>query len=135
MNMSRSQYFLDWHKKYNQITKNIIANYASFCTNFNQLLVSPDAIILKSSNPTPFNNLRNSLLSKVNLPEGTKMPPKIAHTTIARFNKVIDLNTTINQTRSVEVNYTECIKKFTLLKDLKPPDFNPKVIETYYLDS
>ena len=50
-NKTRHEYFLEWYDKYNQTTKDIINSFSPFQIIFNQLEVSPNAIIIKSSNP------------------------------------------------------------------------------------
>jgi hypothetical protein len=134
-NKTRHEYFLEWYDKYNQTTKDIINSFSPFRIIFNQLEVSPNAIIIKSSNPKKFNVIRNHLLQKTNLPKGTRLPPSIAHCTIARFNKQIDLRLIINEVKSLRVDLVEEIKEFALVKDLVPPAFNPVVIETYRLNN
>lgn len=131
--LSRAEHFKLWHKKYSKPTRAAIGSFSPFDVTFNEVVVSQGAIIIKSPDSKPFNDIRNRLLSEVELPEGTKMPPDIAHCTIARYATALDLNDVRYQTSGLEIDLTERITQFSLIKDMVPPDFNPTVIETYGL--
>jgi hypothetical protein len=129
----RKQLFADWHEQFNQIVSKTIAALPPSEINFSELEVSPRAIIVRSTDPKIFNEIRSNLLAKMNLPHGTKMPPDITHCTVARYNTPLDMDDVIERTSELKVNFTEHIREFKLLKDLGPPTFDPKTIEEYVL--
>ncbi|HSX17286.1 MAG TPA: DUF1868 domain-containing protein [Patescibacteria group bacterium] len=131
--LSRKQHFVNWQEQYSQAAKDVIASFPSFSAMFNRLEVSQRAIILKAADPKPFNEIRSRLLENIVLPQGTKLPPDIAHCTIARFNKPIDLDDAQSRAQAIACNFTERIQVFKLLKDLGPPDFTPTLVDTYSL--
>ncbi|HSW65698.1 MAG TPA: 2'-5' RNA ligase family protein [Bacillota bacterium] len=131
--LSRKQHFTKWYERYNQITKDTIAGFGPVCFTFNQLQVSPNAIIIKAKDPAPFNDIRAALLAKIVLPEGTKQPPDIVHCTLARFAKAIDLDEATAALKTLAVNFEECITEFRLEKDISPPNFRHTTVETYKL--
>lgn len=130
--LSRKQYFMNWYEAYNQTVKKVIALFPSIKATFNQLHASPGAIILQAANPQPFNDIRDALLARTVLPPQTKMPPGIAHCSVARFSEAMDLTVVRERASAVTVNFDEHIREFKLVKDLGP-DFKPIVIETYRL--
>jgi hypothetical protein len=130
--LPRKQHFMNWYERYNDTVKEIIAHFPSTSIIFNQLHVSPAAIILKAESPQPFNDIRDALLVRTVLPAQTKLPPDIAHCTIARFNKAVDLNAARERASAIAVDFDEHIREFKLMKDLGP-DFNPSIIEAYGL--
>lgn len=132
--LSRKEHFRHWYERYNDTAKEVIAQFGPIEATFNELYVSPAAIILKAADPGPFNAIRTALLARIVLPEQTKMPPGIAHCTIARYNKVIDLDNAREQTRPIVVNFDTSISEFKLMKDLGP-DFHPIVEDVYTLNN
>ena len=131
--LSRAEHFRLWHEKYNRLTRDVIASFLPFDLKFNEVQVSQGAIIVKSPNPRPLNEIRTKLLSEIELPGGTKTPPDIAHCTIARYNKALDLDDVRLRTGELGIDFTEHVTHFSLVKDLVPPDFNPTIIEMYDL--
>ena len=131
--MTRQQHFQQWYEMYAQITKEVLADVAPFAITFDQLLVSKRAIIIMAAESRPFNDIREALLAKIRLPEGTKLPPDITHATLARFNRAIDLDDAVQLATGIQVNFTEHIEVFSLVKDLGPPHFNGTPIQTYPL--
>lgn len=131
--ISRQEHFRRWYEAYNQIVPETLADLPPCSLTFNELHVSQRAIIIKAADPAPLNDIRAQLLARISLPQGTKTPPDIAHSTLARFNTAIDLEGAVYRTRKIAVNIVEPIKEFSLVKDLGPPDFNGTPMQTYPL--
>ncbi|HSW36868.1 MAG TPA: hypothetical protein VLG37_00695 [Candidatus Saccharimonadales bacterium] len=134
-NLPRKQLFSDWYRHYSEIAKEIIGQFSDFSLDFNTLEISPSAIIIKASDPGPLNNIRSALLSKTTLPRKTKLPPDIAHSTIARFTKATELERLREIIGSIKVNINEHIESFKLIEGLAPPILDPKEITNYPLNS
>ena len=130
---SRENHFKNWYVKHNEQTREIIAGFPPLSTTFNEVRVSQGAIIIKAFNSSPFNEIRDKLLARIELPQGTKTPPDITHCTIARFNQSVDLGDIHLQTKGLKIDLTERITTFSLVKDLVPPDFRPQIIEIFGL--
>jgi hypothetical protein len=128
---SRQKLFEEWHEQYNQQTAATIADLSPCSITFTELEVSPRAVIVKTARSGSFNDFRAKLLSNIALPQGTKTPPDITHCSLARFNESLDFDILIELTGAIKVGIPEHISRFMLLKDLGPPSFTPKVIETY----
>jgi hypothetical protein len=133
--LSREQHFLNWFEQYDQTVGKVIADITPFDITFNQIEVSSRAIIVRTTNSQPFNDIRAKLLSQVDLPVGTKLPPDITHCSLARFNTVLDVEEVSRLVGAIAVGFTERISHFKLLSDLGPPHFDPRTIQTYKLHS
>lgn len=130
---SRRELFEQWHKHYSDTVKEVLAGQPPLTLHFSELVVSPGAIIIKTENSQLFNDIRSKLLSRIELPAGTKLPPDITHCSIARYSKSIDLEQAQQTTRELGVDLDLPVKQLKLMNDLVPPDFNPNSIETYEL--
>lgn len=122
-----------WQRNYGQTIKDMIATFPSASLHFDQIRVSQRAIIVQAADPDALNEMRAALLSKTELPEGTNLPPDIAHMTIARFSEAIDLDDAEQRTKPLSIDHHEYLTAFSLLRDITPPDFNVVVIDTYPL--
>ena len=132
-NVPRKQIFDDWYKNYNQTVLETLAEIPLFDISFIKLEVSQRAIIARLTNSQVFNDIRAEILSRIRLPEGTKLPPDITHVSLARFNKSVDLVKVIDKTKDIKVNFSENLSNFQLLKDLGSPRFEPRLIQNYPL--
>lgn len=130
---SRRELFEQWHKQYKDIVREVLAEQPQLTLHFSELVVSPGAIIIKTAESQQLNDIRAKLLSRIKLPEGTKIPPDITHCSIARYGKSIDLEQAQYATRELSVDLDLPVKQFKLMNDLVPPDFNPRCVETYNL--
>ena len=127
----RYELFARWNAQYGQSVSEILSEIAIFEISFSEIEVSERAIIVRSATSDNFNGIRSKLLSKIDLPKGTKLPPDITHCTLARYNRSLDLEKVIARTQHLRCDFTEPIAAFKLLKDLGPPSFDPKTIQEY----
>ncbi|HUB93959.1 MAG TPA: 2'-5' RNA ligase family protein [Verrucomicrobiae bacterium] len=130
--LSREEHFMQWCTRYNDIAREVIAQFQPIDITLSELRVSPAAIILKAADPGPFNVIRQALLKNTVLPTQTKIPPDIIHCTIARYSKEVCVDDIMGQVSSIPVNINFQIREFKLMKDLGP-DFHPTVLQTYRL--
>lgn len=130
---TREQYFQDWYASYNETVKEVLGSIEPFDLHFTELLVSQRAIIIKSADSKVLNDIRKALMERTQLPSGTKVPPDITHSTLARFNKPIDLEEARRLTAEISVNIAEHVTEFSLVRDLGPPDFNGTPMQAYTL--
>ncbi len=130
---SRRQYFDEWYAAYNETVKDVLSTIEPFNISFTELLVSPRAIIIKSLESEALNSIRETLLKRISLPPGTKIPPDITHSTLARFNTPVNLEEAKSRTTKISVDIHEHISEFSLVRDLGPPDFNGSPMQVYPL--
>ncbi len=127
----RNELFTNWYEHYSHQVGETLADVPSFNLTFSEIEVSARAIIVRTATSEAFNDIRTKLLSKIELPKGTKLPPDITHCTLARFNRSLNLEEAIKLTQNIPCDITENITSFKLLKDLGPPTFEPKTMQIY----
>lgn len=131
---SRQRLFEQWYDQYNLAAREVLSTFAPFDVVFDELLVSQRAIIIKTKQSEELNKIRAALLSKIELPEGTKTPPDITHSTLARFSAPVNLELARAKVKDIPVEATQHITEFVLAKDLGPPIFNGVPMERYSLE-
>ncbi len=129
----RNELFTNWYHQYSHQVTETLGDLPPITITFSEIEISARAIIVRSVSSKAYNDIRSKLLSKIELPKGTKLPPDITHCTLARFNSALNLEETIRQLRNIQCNITENVTSFKLLKDLGPPTFEPKTIQLYNL--
>ena len=111
----------------------LLATTKKFTITLDTIEVSPQAVILRSSNSDYLNNLRADIVASMPLSQETRTPPDITHSSIARFIKEVDVETV----QQVIDRITPCIKieidELTLLKNLVMPLEKYEVIQTFPL--
>lgn len=130
---SRNELFTTWYKQYNHKVDKKVADLPSFNITFSEIEVSARAVIVKSATSEAFNSIRSEILSKMELPTGTKQPPDITHCTLARFSRILSIEEVTKLTQNIPCDITEMISSLKLMKDLGPPSFEPKTIQVYNL--
>jgi len=129
---SRKEHFQHWYEMYNGAAQDTLARFSPVDLNFNELIASKGAIIIKTADSTPFNDIRAELLKNTVLPAQTKVPPDITHCSLGRYSKAVDLETVQEKVREIMVDINETVHEFKLMKDLGP-DFNPVELGSYFL--
>jgi hypothetical protein len=80
------------HKEeYENIPEQILSAMPKFTIALDVIESSPQAIIVRSSNPSSFNLIRSQLVQNMQLPTETRTPPDIIHSSIARYVLEVDL--------------------------------------------
>lgn len=100
---------------------------------FNEMVVSPQAVILKTQSGERFNAIRRDLLDKLPLPAETSAPPDIIHTSIARFTQEIDLELVGRAAGKLDIELKETTTEFQLVHNIVPPLLKYKTLQTYLL--
>lgn len=120
-------------QEYRNVPKKVLSDFERQSVIFDTIEVSQNAIIIRASDSEFFNLLRKELTSSLTLPQETKNPPDVTHSTIARFSKEVDLNKIQQMLSSLKFEHREDVDEFRLLTDLVPPDFNHKTLEVFSL--
>jgi hypothetical protein len=102
-----------------------LSNTPKFTITFDTIEASPQAVIVKASDSSKFNSIRAELTANIQLPDETRTPPDITHTSIARYVKEIVARHRIK----IEEEVTE----FKLIKTEIPPLQKYEVLKTYAL--
>lgn len=106
-----------------------------FSVIFNQIEVSKDAIIIRTQDGTPFNEIRAKLLGNISLPAVTKRPPDIIHSSIARYQQAVNMETVQAVAANHHIDFTEEIAEFKLLRTTVPPLLEYEELASFALES
>jgi len=120
---------------YENVPAQILKNFKPIKVHFNAVAVSPQAIFISGEDDGDgsFNKIRKELTDKMPLPDETKLPPDIVHSSIARFTEVLDLGKLKQIVAKHTISCDEFVKEFKLVNVLVPPFQQYKVIRTYRL--
>lgn len=129
----KDQLFTEIYPRYNAILRDIFDKQPPFTLTFQEIRVSPSAIYIVSDNDGEFNHIRQQFLESVTLLDGTKQPPKIVHSTIARFTENIDVDIVQDVLDGLSIDSSQSIAMFQLVKEVVSPMMNYEVIEEYNL--
>ena len=105
----------------------------AFSVRFHRIEASADAIIVRGEDGGEFNALRRRLLKQFSLPQETKMPPPIIHSTIARYTQSIPLQAVRQAVKEQRLSIVEPITEFVLLKTTIRPLLEYEVLARYPL--
>lgn len=130
---TKDRLFKKHEQEYRTLPKRIITGFQQQTVLFDTIEASQNAIIIRASDSSFLNSLRKELNESVRLPNETKDPPDITHSTIARFSEEVDLSRVQELIASLEFEHQETVEKFHLVTDLVPPDFNYKTLEVFPL--
>lgn len=96
---------------------------------FTKLVYSPNAVYLQGIDDGSFQRLRDNMLSKIKLEDGTKQPPKIIHCTIGRFSTAL-----LPEPRFEKiVDIAAVVSNFRLIRELETPMRRYEIIREYNL--
>lgn len=111
----------------------ILSRLPKFTITLDTIECSPQAIIVKSSDASSFNHIRDRLVKSLPLPNETRTPPDIIHTSIARYLKEVDLESVKQIAAQHKVHIEEEITGFKLIKTKVSPLQEYEVIKNYPL--
>ncbi len=99
---------------------------------FKHVKASPNAIYIVAEDDGSFNDIRQKFLDRAELLPGMKQPPKIIHSTIARFQKSIDLTEVEELVSSIAIDVEQEVTSFRLVGENKLPMLQYDIIKEYY---
>ncbi len=129
----KDEIFRDIFESYDVVFENILSSIKTISVAFSEIHVSAGAVYLRGSDNGEFASIRRRFLENVDLIPGTKQPPTIIHTTIARFKNAITLESVQNVVTTQSVSFTQIIDAFLLVRETKIPMLERTVIKNYPL--
>jgi hypothetical protein len=102
---------------------------------FDTIEVSPQTIIVRGRDNGTFNRIREQLVEKLPLPNETKSPPDIIHSSIARYTKEVDMEEVKAVVADFSISFVETISEFQLLRQTAPHLLNYIIARRYALNS
>lgn len=119
--------------EFDKTLSEIISGIRPITVRFDQIRVSPSTIIITGSDNGEFRDIRDNFINSVELLPGTKLPPEIIHSSLARFTKAIDLNAVNSYIASKDIYITQQVTGFRLVRTTKEPLMEFEELKRYYL--
>jgi len=119
--------------QYKHALDTVLTNVKPIEILFDRLEVSPNAIIIRGSDDTVLNTVRSQLVELLPLPAGTKQPPTIVHSTIARFTKELDVSIVESIVGRLQISFSEIITEFQLIHNGSPHMLDYKIASRHSL--
>jgi len=127
--------FREIFSEYDSTLEKLLRNIGEIPIIFSEVHVSNGGVYLTAKDEGQFASIRNEFIDKITLIPGTKQPPSIIHTTIARFTEAVDLKPIQDMIAKESINFTQTIGYFILVRETKIPMLEREVIKTYPLAS
>jgi len=118
---------------YDRAMADILSSLGPIEVHFDEIVVSPNTIFVRGHDDGSFQKIREQFLEKVELLPGTKLPPQIIHSSLARFTKPIDLGKINAFMASKAVNIIETVTSFRLVRSTREPQLEFEVLKQYQL--
>jgi DNA-binding NarL/FixJ family response regulator len=120
-------------EEYENIPQQILAAIPNFTVTLDVIEASPQAIIVRSADPTSFNTIRSQLVQNMQFPSETRTPPDIIHSSIARYISEVDMEIVQKVIARHTISIKENITQFKLIRTVIPPLQKYDVVRTYQL--
>jgi len=125
--------FKEYRKEYEDILTNLLNNQSPIEISFNSIIATPTAIIIRGTDNGSYGRIRDEFMKKIQLQPGTKLPPKIIHSSVARFRKAVDFDLVERFTKTIDINFKENISEFRLLRESEIPMLEFAVLRSFKL--
>lgn len=125
--------FASFQKKYQNTLVQILSDTPKLTVTFDTIEARPQAIIIKATNSSSLNSIRAKLTARMRLPDETRTPPDITHSSIARYLKEMDLEKVQGVVAAHTMNLREEITEFKLIRNEVLPLQKYEVLGTYLL--
>jgi len=127
--------YKELYPEYDTALRNVTNGMQPFDVHFNELRVTPGAIILVGQDGGQFQSLRKQFTDRVELPKGGKQPPSIIHGSLVRFvAPEIALAPIEEYARNNPLDITQHIDSFRLVETRREPMQDFDVLDTYSLN-
>lgn len=111
----------------------IFSMLSPFTVTFDTIDASDQAVIIKASDSSGLNVIRSQIVSSIQLPNETRTPPDITHSSVARYLQAADLKEVQGVVSTHTFNIEEEIACFKLLRTTKLPLEEYDVLAEYNL--
>lgn len=125
--------FASRQEEYQDIPARILSDTPKFRVKFDTIEASPQAIILRASDSSRLNGIREKLVAHMQLPSETRTPPDITHSSVARYLKEVELEEVQKIVARHKITIEEEITEFQLIRSKIPPLQNYSVLKAYPL--
>lgn len=118
---------------YDATLDGVVKNQKPITVRFNQVWLSPDAVFVVGQDNGSYSRIRSEFLDQEKLIPGTKLPPQIIHSTIARFTKTVSMDEVRKVLSENPVDFTQEIDHFRLIKESRIPMLEFEEVKRYEL--
>jgi len=125
--------FEKYRADYTNELEKILTNQRAIKIHFDSVKTSPVTIFVEGSDDGSFGRIRKEFIASEKLLPGTKPPANIVHTSIARFTGEHSLTEVENFLSTLEVDFTEEIEEFRLIRESKSNMLEYKIIDKFQL--
>lgn len=129
----KSQLFQTHFTEYDSALQTALHEIRPLPLLFDTIKATPGAIIITASDETKFNEIRQDFLDRATLLDGTKQPPTIVHSTIARYKKEIPLEPIVRFIESLNVEFSYEVDRFRLVRENIAPQLQHELLKEYFL--
>lgn len=129
----KSKLFEQLFAEYDAVMADILDGIKPIKVVFNEVKISPNAIFIMGHDEGQFEHIRNEFLKRVNLLPNTKLPPKIIHSTLARFQAEAPLQPIADFIAKQNLTYEQTVDHFRLVREDIIPQLKHELLKTYNL--
>jgi 2'-5' RNA ligase len=120
-------------EEYLNVPARILSGLPKIAVRFDTIEAGPQAIILRASDSSQLNGIREELVANMQLPRETRTPPDITHSSIARYLQDVELEKVQAVVARHKIAIEEEITGFKLIRNEIPPLQKYEVLRTYPL--
>lgn len=120
-------------KQYDETLMRVTDETGPINVTFNKIRGSEKAIYIVGEDGGEFNEIRSEFLKNAELVTGTKLPPTIIHSTLARFADPVKESEMSEFLSTQEIEISETVTEFRLLRETVSPMVEYEVIKKYQL--
>jgi hypothetical protein len=102
-----------------QTLKQITKEPLQITVNFDAIHAAPAAVYIQGTDDGSYSRLRETFMENVSIPDESRRPPKIIHSTIARFRNELDYNAVLEYVDNLKISFTETTTELLLIKEKK----------------
>lgn len=119
--------------EYDEILTALTAHQKPITVHLDTVKATPGAIILTGEDDGSFQRIRDGFLSKVVLLPGTKQPPTIIHSSLARYTVEQDIDPIADFVAGSSLSFDHTVTHFRLVQELIAPQLEYNLIKEYPL--
>ena len=124
----------DLHRdQYEEAPARILSQVPKSTITFDVIEVSPQAVIVRASDSSILNSIRTKLVEVMELPDETRTPPDITHSSVARYLTAVDIAKVQEIVSRHTIAIEEEIDEFKLLRVTTLPLEEYEVLRSFPL--
>ncbi|HJQ08208.1 MAG TPA: hypothetical protein VJ836_01860 [Candidatus Saccharimonadales bacterium] len=131
---AKDKLFKKYFAEYDEALTDLTAHEKPITVHFDMVKATPGAIILTGEDDGSFQRIRDGFLGKAALLPGTKQPPTIIHSSLARYTAEQDLGPIAEFVANNNiVSFDHTVTHFRLVQEHIAPQLNYTLIKEYSL--